>query len=177
MDYFKIQGGLIIKNAIKNGLDTSRLVNLIICFDHPDNFKIKGFQFPPNLFFIHEISFNETVGILINEFKFDREKAISRVKEWRNEFRTTEIKRDEISKDYEKIVEKTNQEIVKEKGNNYKIGDNDIIIIAGFMKEKVNIVHVKDKGFEETCKRLGMNIIPTPKRDLEGEKEFKKSIK
>lgn len=176
VNYFKLEGGFIIKNVIKNGLDTSRLVNLIICFDSPQNFRIEGFQFPPNLFFIHEITFNEAVGILINEFNFDQKDAISKVRKWKEEFGTCEIKKDETSEEYEKIVEKTNEEVVKEKGEDYKIGDNDIMIIAGFLKEKVNIVHVKDMGFEETCKRLKINIIPTPEGDFEKEGEIKKKL-
>jgi len=169
---FKIKGKLIIKNPIKNGLDTSRLVNLIICFGSPQNFKIKGFQFPPNLFFIHEVSFSEAVGILINEFNFSKKDAVTKVRAWKEEFGTNEIKRDKTSEQYEKIIKKTNLEIVKEKGKLYEIGNNDIMIIAGFMKEGVNIVHVRDRGFEETCKRLKINVISAPQEDLE--KELKK---
>jgi len=170
---FKIKGKLIIKNPIKNGLDTSRLVNLIICFGSPQNFKIKGFQFPPNLFFIHEISFSEAVGILINEFKFSKNDAVKKVRAWRGEFGTNEIKRDQTSEQYEEIVKKTNLQVIKEKGIRYEIGENDIMIIAGFMKEGVNIIHVKDKGFEETCKKLNLNVIPTSEEDFKKEKNLK----
>jgi len=169
VNYFYSEGSMIIKNAIKNGLDTSRLVNLIICFDSPSDFKIKGFSFPPNLFYIHEISFNEAVGILIERFNFDQKKAISKVREWKNAFGTPEIKRDSNFEEYERIVERTNEDIVKEKGENYRIGINDIRIIAGFLKEKINLVHVKDRGFEETCKKLNINVIEIPQEDIKKE--------
>jgi hypothetical protein len=168
---FTIKGAWNIKNPIKNGLDTSRLVNLIICFNSPKDFKMKGFPFPPNLFFIHEISFSEAVGILINKFNFLKKDAISKVKEWRKEVGTNEIKRDKTSEHYELVVEEINRLVVKDKGDRYKIGENDVMIIAGFMKEGINMVHVKDKGFEETCKRLKMNVIPTPKEELEKERK------
>lgn len=155
-------------------MDTSRLVNLIICFDSPKNFKIKGFAFPPNLFYIHEASFSEAVGILINKFKFSQREAIEKVKEWREEAGTEEIKRKEGDELYEGIIEETNRGIVKNKGDNYKIGDVDIIIIAGFLRENINIVHVRDKGFEETCKRLKMNVIPMPEEDIKKENNFKR---
>lgn len=174
VNYFYAEGSMIVKNAIKNGLDTSRLVNLIICFDSPNDFKIKGFSFPPNLFYIHEISFDETVGILIEKFNFDQKQAISKVRKWKSAFGTPEIKRDSNSEEYERIVERTNEDIVKKKGESYRIGINDIIIIAGFLKEKINIVHVRDKGFEETCKTLKINVIETPKEDIK--RENKKQI-
>ena len=176
IEVFGYKGAFVIKNAIKNGLDTSRLVNLIICFDNPDNFKIEGFPFPPNLFYIHEVTFNETVGILIEKFNFDEKEAINKVREWRKAFGSGEIKRDEISTKYESIVETTNNEIVKEKGEKYKIGNNDTIIIAGFLKEKINIVHTRDKGFEETCRKLNINIIPTPEKDSQKENKLRKKL-
>ena len=104
VEYLYAEGKLILKNPIKNGLDTSRLVNLIICFDSPEEFRIEGFSFPPNSFYIHEVSFNEAVGILIEKFNFDQKKAISKVKEWKKEFGTLEIKKDGNSEQYEKIV-------------------------------------------------------------------------
>ncbi len=165
----EIKGSLIIKGAVKNGLDTSRLVNIIICFDSPKDFKIKGFSFPPNLFYIHEISFSEAVGILINKFGISQKEAVKKVKEWREEAGTGEIKREEGDETYEKIVRDTNDKVVKEKGNKYQIGDNDVIIIAGFLKENINIIHARDKGFQETCKKLNMNVISTPEEDIKKE--------
>ncbi len=55
------------------------------------------------------------------------------------------------------------------------MGDNDIIILAGFMKENINIVHVKDKGFEETCKKLKINVITSSKKDLKKENKLRKN--
>ena len=41
---------------------------------------------------------------------------------------------------------------------------------------KINIVHVKDKGFEETASILGINVIPTSLIDLEREKKAKEEL-
>lgn len=172
-----LTGGMVIKgNVIKNGLDTSRFVNLIICFKKPENMKIDGFQFLSNLFYIHEITFSEAIGILIHKFNYKPEDAKQIVKDWKSALQTKEIQRDEDSKKYENIVEDTNKEVVKQKGENYKIGEPDIIIISGFKKENINIVHVKDKGFEETCKNLDIQVIPTQKKDIEKENQIKKKL-
>lgn len=173
-----LTSGMVLKglNVVKNGLDTNRLVNLIVRFKSSQNFKIAGFQFPPDLFYIHKVSFGEAVGILINKFNYNPKEAILIVREWRDAFQTREITRDEISKSYEKIVENINNELVKQKGAGYKIGEQDITIIAGFKKENITLVHVKDKGFEETCKKLDIQVIPTPKRDIQKEEEIKKKL-
>ncbi len=40
------------KGFIKNGLDSSTMINLIACFDSGfEEFSQKGFTFPPNLFY------------------------------------------------------------------------------------------------------------------------------
>lgn len=175
--YFESRAGLTIKGSIiKNGLDTSRLVNLIICFDSPEEFKMNGFPAPPNLFFINEISFSEAKGILINRFKYAADKATNIIRKWKSEFCISEIKKDKNSEDFEKIVRKENIEIVKQLGPSYMMHDPDIIIVAGFLREKINIIHAKDKGLEETCKKLGFNVIPTPEKHLEKEKAIKEQI-
>ncbi len=78
--------------------------------------------------------------------------------------------------DHEQLVEKANKKILK-RDSRLKIGGADICIIAGFLREKVNIVHSGDKAFLETCKELGLNIAPLPKRDIETENKIKKISK
>lgn len=172
---FSFGRNFTFKGAIKNGLDSSRFINLIVCFDSPEEFRMVGYPCPPNLFHLHKISISEAYGILINEFNFSHEKAKLKIKKWLDEFQIKLIDPQELE-EYENLVRSTNNEIVREKGENYRIGWQDIKIIASFIKEGINIVHVKDKGFEETCKRHNIEIIPTPKRDLKKERELKKRL-
>ncbi len=171
-----VSGGLIIKgNIIKDGIDTSRLFNMMMCSDSPDEYKIAESPTPPNLFYIHEVSISECYGLLIEQ-GFKKEEARVKIKRWIEGFSLSIIYRNDSYKDYEKIVENANKKVVSERGDRFKIGEKDIIIIAGFLKEKINIVHVKDKGFEETARILGINVIPTPLIDLEKEKKAKKEL-
>jgi len=166
-------GSLIIKgNIVKNGIDSSRFINIIVCYDSPKDFRLGDFPFPPNLFHLHEISIKETYAILINEFDFNKEKARKSIDDWSKGLNLSIIRDSPKSQKYEDLVENTNKEIISKKGENYKIGYSDIKIISGFLSEGVTIVHVRDKGFEETCKILNINVInPTWKEiNLENKK-------
>ena len=176
VDYYQMKSGILLKaNIIKNGLDTSRLVNLITVFTSPEEFKMAGYPFPPHLFFVSDISFNETVGILIHKFNKTKDWAIAQIRLWYASFNLQRISEEHIEK-FIPLVRETNATIVKEFGENYRIGDEDTKIIACFLKEGVNIVHSSDKGFKETCKKLNMNIADIPIKDLQGEKDIKKKL-
>jgi len=170
-------GTILIKNIIKRGMDSSKFINMIMCYPDPDKYRMEDCPVPPNIFFIHDITFSEALGVLINEFGIAEDDAKRRIKNWIEKYRIKRIKLDEVSEEYEKIVEEANMKVVQQFGMNYKIGEKDIKIIAGFLKESINIVHVKDKGFEKTCQMLGMNIIPTLKRDIEKEEKLKEKLR
>ena len=75
------------KGFIKNGLDSSTMINLIVCFDSKfDEFRKRGFAFPPNLFYYHEISRSEVIGVLINEYNFTEEEAKESLKKLIGQF-------------------------------------------------------------------------------------------
>ena len=175
-DHYSLQSGLLLKaNIIKNGLDTSRLVNLITVFSSPEDFKMAGYPFPPHLFFVSDISFNETVGILINKFNKTKDWAIKQIQLWYASFNLQRISEEHIEK-FIPLIREINEAIVKELGESYMIGEEDIRIIACFLKEGVNIVHSFDKGFKETCKELNMNIADIPIKDSQREKDIKKKL-
>ncbi len=174
---YSLSGMANLKGFIKNGLDSSTLINLIIVFDSEfKEFKNKGFTFPPNLFYYHEISRPETIGVLINRCNFSKKEAISAFDKMINQFGLRKIKRKEsIDKDYELLVEDANERVFRtSKDSKLKIGIQDIIIIGGFMREKINLIHSGDRGFLKTCEELNLQIIPMPKRDIEKENEIKK---
>ncbi len=176
---FSFQGNTVLKGFIKNGLDSSTLINLIIVFDGKfDIFKKQGFTFPPYLFFYHELSRTEVIGVLINRYKFTKEEAIEAFDNMIKEFYLEKIQRI-TTKDqaYQKIVQDANAVVVRKLGSNFQIGDNDILIIAGFVRENVIFVHSGDKGFIETCKELKINAISLPQGDRDKENEIKQWMK
>lgn len=181
VNVFSLSGMATFKGFIKNGMDSSTMINLIVCFDSKfDEFKKRGFTSPPNLFYYHEISsMSEVIGVLINEHNFTEKEARESLKKLIDEFNLNVIVRDESTDEsYEKIVEEANNRVVKkENDGKLKIGEQDVIIIGGFLKNKINCVHSGDKGFQKTCEELGLNVIPSPKRDFEKEEKIKKWMK
>ncbi len=179
VEAYSMSGMVKLKGFIKNGLDTSTIINIIVNFDSEFlEFQQRGFTFPPNLFFYHEISWSETIGVLINEHKFTKEEAITSLKKLIIKFNLQKIVRFDSDELFEKLVEEANQRVVQKFNNpRFKIGDHDIIIIGGFLREKINFVHSGDEGFLKTCEEIGVNIVPLPQRDFEKEKEIKSWMK
>jgi len=168
------------KGFVKNGLDSSTIINLISVFDGKfDEFRKNGFTFPPNLFFYHEISRKEVIGVLINKHKFTKQEAIEAFDNMVSEFDLGKIvhisQKDDL---YMQIVQNANKAVVKKLGKPYlAIGEADTLIIAGFLRENITFVHSGDQGFLKTCEELKMNIVPLPQRDRSKEKEIKEWMK
>ena len=142
-------------------------------------FRQRGFTSPPNLFYYHEISRPEIIGVLINKHGFTKNEAVEALGKLVNEFNLSKIIRvPELDAPFEKLVEETNNKIVnKNNDERLRIGNQDIIIIAGFKRNNMNLVHSGDESFLKTCEELGINIIPIPKRDIDKENEIKKWLK
>ena len=93
----------------------------------------------------HEASFNEVVGLLINEKKMSFEDAKKAMKQFIDEFNVECIKRDDKSKEYEEIVKKANEEVVKEYGEDYRIGDVDIKV-NGALNRKLKVIIIPEEN-------------------------------
>ena len=94
VEVYTMSGMATLKGFIKNGLDTSTVINVIVSFDSEfEEFQKKGFTFPPNLFFYHEVSWPETIGVLINHHKFTKEEAITSLKKLIAKFNLQKIVR------------------------------------------------------------------------------------
>lgn len=174
---YSASGMATFKGFIKSGLDSSTLINLIIVFDgKSESFKQRGFTSPPNLFYCHEISRSEVIGVLINEYGFTKNEAIEVLNKLVNEFSLSKIVRvPELDASFELVVEEANKKVVDKHNNKLlKIGIPDVIIIAGFLRNNLNFVHSGDQGFLKTCEELGISSIPTHKRDIGKENEIKK---
>ena len=76
VNVFSLSGMATFKGFIKNGFDSSVMINLVVCFDSKfDEFRKRDFTFPQNLFYFHEISHPEVIGVLINTFNFTEREA------------------------------------------------------------------------------------------------------
>ena len=175
VEAYTMTGMVRLKGFMKNGLDTSTIINTIVNFDSEfQEFRQRGFTFPPHLFFYHELSLPETIGVLINEHKFTKEEAIDGLKKLISTFNLQKIVRFDSDEFFEKLVKDVNQKVVeKYKNQRLKIGENDVTIIGGFLREKIAFIHSGDKGFLKTCEEMGLNVIPLPERDFQKEKEIK----
>src|SRR3989338_9349220 len=128
VEAYSLRGMVKLKGFIKNGLDTSTIINIIVNFDSEFlEFQQRGFTFPPNLFFYHDISWSETIGVLINEHKFTKEEAITSLKKLIAKFNLQKIVRFDSDELFEKLVEEANQMVVQKSNHpRLKIGDHDI---------------------------------------------------
>src|SRR3989338_7657852 len=131
-----LSGSLKRVGFVRNGIDSSTLINLAAVFDSEfEEFKKRGFGFPPHLFFYHEISRPEVVGVLIHHLNFTKREAIAAFEKLVTTFNLEKIGLNgDIDRQYELIVEEANSKVVDRfKNPKLKIGLNDIIIIAGFL--------------------------------------------
>ncbi len=175
VEAYTVSGTAKLKGFVKNGLDSSTLINLIVVFDsEADELKQRGFTFPPHTFYYHKISKSEVIGVLINKHNFTPEEAYQSLNKLVSQLSLDMIDRRDSDEMFEKLAEEANNEVVKKLNNpRLKIGEKDIVIIGGFLREKVNFMHSDDEGFLKTCEELGINIIPTPTQHSQKEKDIK----
>ena len=115
---------------------------------------------------------------MINEHKFTKDEAITGLKKLIDKFNLQKIIRFDSDELLEKMVEEVNQKVIQKFNNlRLKIGEHDVMIIGGFLREKINFVHSGDAGFLKTCEELGINVVPLPERDFTKEKEIKSWMK
>lgn len=171
-----MNGNLDLRGFIKNGLDSSILINLIVAFDGKyDEYKKEGFTFPPNLFYFHEVSKPEVIGVLINSYGFTKEDAKEALKNLIEEFGLSEIKRKDKDSYFEKIIEEANRKmVVLMRKPSLRIGRQDITIIGGFLRENINMIHSADEGFIKTCRELKVKTYSLPLSARKKEEEIKK---
>ena len=173
VEVYTVSGMAALKGFVKNGLDSSTLINLIVVFDSKTNeLSQRGFTFPPHLFFYHKISRAEVIGVIINKHNFTSEEAYESFNQLASRLDLRMIERRDSDEMFEKLVEEANNKVASNNPR-LKIGEKDIVIIGGFLREKINFVHSDDEGFLKTCEELGINIVPTPKLYTQKEKDIK----
>ncbi len=175
VEAYMMSGMIKLKGFVKNGLDSSTLINLIVVFDSEiSELGQRGFTFPPHLFFYHQISKPEVIGVLINKHNFTPEEAYQSFSRLVSQLDLQMIERRDSDELFEKLAEEANRKAIQKSNNpQLKIGENDAIILGGFVREKINFVHSDDEGFLKTCEELGINVVPTPTVHSQKEKDIK----
>ncbi len=142
------------------GIDTSVLVNLIV--KNIDLFKFREKEFSANdsLYYAMKTKY-EFKGVILNRFGFDKKEKNKLWKRAKNSLKLKPIRIGErnIVKYLDKVRE-ANSFLIKNINPqfkvNHKIGEEDIEIIANFLKWKISKVYTSDRAFYETCKILGL---------------------
>src|SRR3989344_5030114 len=137
----------------KYGLDTNVLVDLILYPRARDYFKNRGNSFPDKFLYTLRQCIGECKGVLINRYDYSEEKANKEIDRILGEFMIEKMSHLTIDEDIE---------IIEEIGKKHKLNDEDIPVIYGFWKLKVNIIVVRDNAFEKTCKELNISPIRWP---------------
>ncbi len=150
------------------GIDTSVLVNLIVKDINIFNFREKEFSPSDSLYYSMKTKY-EFKGVILNKFGFDKKEKNKLWKRAKSALKLKPIRigQSDISK-YSERVRKANAILIKRTNPRFKIfnriGDEDIEIIANFLKWKIAKVYTSDRAFYETCRILGLkaNLISIP---------------
>ncbi len=130
VEVYTASGMITLKGFVKNGLDSSTLINLIVVFDSKTNeLSQRGFTFPPHTFFYHKVSRSEVIGVIINKHNFIPEEAYESFDRLVSQLDLRMIERRDSDEMFENLVEEANSKVVQ-KANNHrlKIGEKDIAI-------------------------------------------------
>ncbi len=146
--------GVIGDLFTKYGLDTNVLVDLVLYPRAVDYFQRRGYSFPDKFLCTLSQCIGECKGVLINRYAYSEEKANMRI---------NEIMKDFLIEKLPNVLIEDDILVVEEIGQKYGLNYEDIPIIYGFWKLKVNIIVVRDNAFEETCKELNINVIRWPR--------------
>ncbi|MEK6850074.1 MAG: hypothetical protein AABX85_00700 [Nanoarchaeota archaeon] len=149
-----------VQDPQRIGIDTSILVNLTIKEINMFNFREQEFSPSDSLYYAMKTKY-EFKGVILNKFGFDKKE---KNKLWRRaksalKLNPIRIGKKDLSKYFNK-VRKANALLVKQTNPQFqihmKIGDEDIEIIANFLKWKIGKVYTSDRAFYETCRILGL---------------------
>ncbi len=149
-----LKGNVLVGDFFtKYGLDTNVFVDLVLYPKAREYFERKGYSFPEKFLCTLPQCLGECKGVLINRYGYSEEKADREINRIMEEF----------------LIEKLPPVVIEEDiyliegiGEKHKLNSEDVPIIYGFWKLKVNIIVVRDTAFEETCKELNLNVIKWP---------------
>lgn len=149
-----LKGNVLVGDMFtKYGLDANVLIDFVLYPKAKEYFEKRGFSFPDKFLCTLHQCIGEAKGVLINRYGYSEEKSNKEIDRIIDGFM--------IEKSPAVVVE-DDISVVEEIGQKYGLNEEDVPIIYGFWKLKINIVVVRDSAFENTCKELNINIIKWP---------------
>lgn len=148
-----LKGNVIGDLFTKYGLDTNVLVDLVLYPKAKKYFEERGYSFPGKFLCTISQCIGECKGVLINRYSYPEEKANTAINKIMEEFLIEKLPN---------VIIEDDIFVVEEIGQKYGLNEEDIPIIYGFWKLKVNIIVVRDNAFESTCKELNINAVKWP---------------
>ena len=148
-----MKGSVIGDMFTKYGLDTNVLVDLVLYPKAKEYFEKRGYSFLGKFLCTLSQCVGECKGVLINRYGYSEEKANMAINKIMEEFLIEKLPN---------VIIEDDVFVVEEIGQKYSLNDEDVPIIYGFWKLKVNIIVVRDNAFENTCKDLNINVVKWP---------------
>ena len=148
-----LKGSVIGDLFTKYGLDANVLVDLVLYPKAKEYFEKRGYSFPGKFLCTLSQCIGECKGVLINRYGYSVEKADAEINQIMEEFLIEKLPN---------VVIEDDVSVVEKIGQKYGLNEEDVSIIYGFWKLKVNIIVVRDNAFENTCKELNINIVKWP---------------
>lgn len=142
------------------GIDTSILVNLIVKDINIFKFRAEEFLESDSLYYAMRTKF-EFRGVILNRYGFNKKEKNKLWKRAKSALKLSPIRIGERNiEGYLAKVRDANTlliaQIKPQFQRQHKIGEEDVEIIAHFLKWKINKVYTSDRAFYETCKILGL---------------------
>ncbi len=148
-----LKGGVIGDLFTKYGLDANVLVDLVLYPKAKEYFEKRGYSFPGKFLCTLPQCIGECKGVLINRYGYSKEKADIEIDRMIDEFLIEKLPN---------LVIEDDLSVVEEIGQKYGLNEEDLPIIYGFWKLKVNIIVVRDNAFEDTCTELNIKVVKWP---------------
>ncbi len=151
---YVLKGNLLMGDFFtKYGLDANVLIDLAIYPHAKEYFIQRGYSFPNKFLCTLPQCIGETKGILIHKYNYSEEQADQAIDNILEEFMIEKLPT---------VVIEDDIKVIEEAGEQYGLNAEDVPIIYGFWKLKINIVVVRDNDFENTCRKLNINTIRWP---------------
>jgi len=150
-----------MKEYQKIGIDTSVLINLIIKDIDLFKFKEREFSINDSIYYTMRTKY-EFNGVILNKYGFNKKEKNKLWRRAKNSLGLMPIRigKRNISSYLEKVREANALLVERERAVKYsaiyKIGKEDIEIIANFLKVNITEIYTSDRAFYETCKILGL---------------------
>jgi len=159
LETFMIKRKTSFNERRKVGFDTNVIIDIILYLE-TEKYIINLFR-DTDLFYIHEISRDEAIEVLILKKDYSKIEAENQINNVIKKFNFKIIPRDKNDQFYRTI----------------KIHKKDAIILSGWKKEGINLGYSQDNNFINACKSIGIDAIKIPTFDKVVERKLKDLFK